>query len=192
MDEEVGGARAAPVLGSQVSCLRREVTAHSAGLGVLQGAGLARLAWAGAGDCLPPGGKVADQAGPVASSLGVGRRSLPSPFCGCFLPLTRLLLMHFLGPNICLPLAPHGAVCLNQCMFRSPTLLNAAGVLHVKSQGQVDAHSGRVTSPPKLLQAVKPTQPRRGHGGHFSNSQAHWVRGACRKVAGGLRSLGLF
>lgn len=83
------------MLGSQVSCPLQEVTAHSAGLGVLQGAGLARLGWAGAGDHLPPGGKVTNQAGPVASSLGVGRRSLPSPFCACFLPLTRLLLMHF-------------------------------------------------------------------------------------------------
>ena len=53
---------------------------------MLQGAGLAGLGWAGAGDHLPPGGKVTDQAGPVASSLGVGRRSLASPFCSCFLP----------------------------------------------------------------------------------------------------------
>lgn len=55
--------------GSQVSCPLQEVTAHSAGLGALQGAGLAGSGWAGAGDHPPAGGKVADQAGPVASSL---------------------------------------------------------------------------------------------------------------------------
>lgn len=123
-------------------------------------------AWAGLGWGSPACRRESDGSG---RPLGVGRGPLPSPFCGCFSPTTRPSAgspprQQTLRP----PLALRGAVCLNQCAFWNCILLNPAGVLHVKSQGQVDAHSGRLSSSPKLLQAVKPTTapPHEGPRGH--------------------------
>ena len=145
-------------------------------------------AWAGLGWGSPACRRESDGSG---RPLGVGRGPLPSPFCGCFSPTTRPSAgspprQQTLRP----PLALRGAVCLNQCAFWNCILLNPAGVLHVKSQGQVDAHSGRLSSSPKLLQAVKPTTapPMKGHGAMFSSRQTRWVLGPCRKGAGGLGS----
>lgn len=112
-------------------------------------------AWAGLGvTCVQKGKSWIRQA------LGCGQRSPPFSFLWLLPPTT--------SPSAGAPpreqtfrppLALCGAVCLNQCAFWNRILLNPPGVLHVKSQGQVDAHSGRLSSLPKLLQAVKPTTP---------------------------------